>query len=160
MEGRYVTIKQQKRGSIVKLPMSNGLYNIFAQQKKEFFRQQWVAPQLQRRDGKWVPYTVTLVNDYFDKIKKEAGLSSDLQLRDLRRTAITETIENGADALQVMMLSGHNSTSSLMPYFVHTLKGAQKAQEIREFPDQLIEFNPSKGRRHERLLKQYESARP
>ena len=150
MEKRFVAITQKKKGSTVKLPMSDGLYSIFMQQKRDFIKQQWVAPQLQRRDGRWVPYSVAVINDYFSQIKEAAGLSSELQLRDLRRTAITETIENGGDALQVMMLSGHNSVASLTPYFVHTLKGAQKAQEIRQFPSSLVESSPLKGRRYER----------
>jgi integrase len=150
MINRCVSITQKKRGSAVKLPMSEGLYSILLQQQRDFVKQQWVAPQLQRQNGKWVPYSVGGINDYFTQIKTAAGLSSELQLRDLRRTAITETIENGADALQVMMLSGHNSAASLMPYFVHTLKGAQKAQEIRQFPSHLISTSPLRGRLYER----------
>jgi site-specific recombinase XerD len=77
----------------------------------------------------------------FNDIKEAAKLPAELQMRDLRRTAITETIENGADLLTVMMLSGHRAASSVTPYFVHTLKGSTKAQEIRQFPAQLLESN-------------------
>ena len=149
MEKKIVTITQSKRGATVRLPISDGLMSVFKQQKAEFFEKlehKYVAPQMVRRNGKWVPYTSGSLNNYFDAICEAAKLPKTLQLRDLRRTAITETIENGADALQVMMLSGHQSVASLQPYFVHTLKGAQTAQTIRDFPATLIEGGMVKKR--------------
>lgn len=148
-DNRCVTITQSKRGATVKLPISDGLLSVLRQQQRDFFaaiKQTYVAPQMVRREGKWIPYTITGLNNYFDAICNAAKLPKHLQLRDLRRTAITETIENGADALQVMMLSGHQSVSSLQPYFVHTLKGAKTAQAIRDFPSSLVDGEMVKKR--------------
>lgn len=137
MEKRKVSIRQSKRGATVHLPISDGLYSILQQQKKDFPSPQLVAPRMRRVDAEWKPYTVSNICTGFNAVKAEAKLAKELQLRDLRRTAITETIENGGDVLTVMMLSGHTSTASLTPYFVHTFKGAQKAQATREFPSDL-----------------------
>jgi integrase len=134
-----VTITQSKRGATVKLPISPGLATMLLSQKKDFVLSPYVAPQMVRRQGKFVPYTISTINNYATDIMQEAKLDRGLQLRDLRRTAITETIENGGDLLTVMQMSGHQHAASVTPYFVHTRKGAAKAQEIRQFPQQLIE---------------------
>ena len=134
-----VTIRQSKRDAIVRLPISHGLATMLKQQKKDFFLSQYVAPQMVRQQGKFKPYTLSTINNYVSAIMTAARLDTNLQLRDLRRTAITETIENGGDLLTVMQMSGHQSAASVTPYFVHTRRGAAKAQEIRQFPDQLME---------------------
>ena len=138
MKERMVVINQSKRGATVKLPISDGLHSVLQQQWQEFPCRHLVAPKMRRVGVEWVAYDVLSINNIFHKIAEAAKLPKHLQLRDLRRTAITETIENGADMLTVMMLSGHRSVASVSPYFVHTLKGSTKAQEIRQFPSQLI----------------------
>lgn len=137
-ETNTVTITQSKRGATVKLPISQGLATMLKQQQKDFFLSPLVAPQMVRRAGKWVPYSIGTINGHVTAIMAEAKLDRELQLRDLRRTAITETIENGGDLLTVMQMSGHQHAASVTPYFVHTRKGAAKAQEIRQFPQQLM----------------------
>jgi len=138
LKDRMVTITQSKRGATVKLPISDGLHSVLQQQWTDFPCRHLVAPRMRRVDSEWKAYDVLTINALFHKIAEAAKLPKHLQLRDLRRTAITETIENGADMLTVMMLSGHRSVASVSPYFVHTLKGSTKAQEIRQFPSQLI----------------------
>jgi integrase len=139
LKERMVIITQSKRGATVKLPISDGLHSVLQQQWNDFPCRHLVAPRMRRVGSEWVAYNVLSINAIYHDIAEAAKLPKQLQLRDLRRTAITETIENGADMLTVMMLSGHRSVASVSPYFVHTLKGATKAQEIRQFPDQLIE---------------------
>ena len=138
-ETNTVTIRQSKRDAKVQLPISEGLAKMLKQQKKDFFLSDYVAPQMVRRQGKFIPYPVSTINKYYLDICDAAKLGRELQLRDLRRTAITETIENGGDLITVMQMSGHQDVSSVMPYFVHTRRGAAKAQEIRQFPTQLVE---------------------
>ena len=138
-EERSVTITQSKRKAVVKLPISNGLYSLLKQQHQDFGRQEYVAPRMTRINMKWVPYSPQHVNDIVHAIMEKAKIPEGLQLRDLRRTAITETIEGGADAVTLMQLSGHQSVHSLQPYIVHTLTGSKKAQDIRNFPTQLME---------------------
>jgi integrase len=134
-----VTITQSKRGATVKLPISEGLATMLKQQQKDFFLSSYVAPQMVRRQGKWTPYSIATLNSHVTDIMAEARLDKALQLRDLRRTAITETIENGGDLLTVMQMSGHQHAASVTPYFVHTRRGAAKAQEIRQFPQHLMQ---------------------
>lgn len=138
-----VTITQSKRGATVKLPISEGLATMLKQQQKDFFLSPYVAPQMIRRHGKWVPYSIGTLNSYVIDIMAEARLDRKMQLRDLRRTAITETIENGGDLLTVMQMSGHQHAASVTPYFVHTRRGAAKAQEIRQFPQHLMQQQPT-----------------
>lgn len=139
LDTNTVTIRQSKRDAKVQLPISEGLAKMLKQQKKDFFLSNYVAPQMVRRQGKFIPYSVDTINNYFCDICEAARIDDELQLRDLRRTAITETIENGGDIITVMQMSGHQDVSSVMPYFVHTRRGAAKAQEIRQFPTQLVE---------------------
>jgi len=49
----------------------------------------------------------------------------------LRRTAITEMIEAGADLAGIMQVSGHNSPQSVKPYMVNTFSGASRVLEAR-----------------------------
>jgi len=138
-ENQTATIHQSKRGAIVKLPITNGLFDILKQQYRDFGHQEYVAPSMRKRYGKYPPYSVSKMNELSRKIMEEAKVPQTLQLRDLRRTAITESLEGGAEIIHIMQMSGHRSMHSLTPYIVHTLKGSTKAQEMRQFPDRLLE---------------------
>ena len=50
---------------------------------------------------------------------------------DLRRTAVKEMMEGGADTIGMMQVTGHKNISSLKPYMVNTLSGAKKALSKR-----------------------------
>lgn len=143
LKEKTVTIVQSKKGVTVRLPISDGLLNILQQQWKEHPCRTYVAPRHRSSTTRdWVPYNIITIMHHYREIGEVAGIPKTLQLRDLRRTAITEVIENGGDLLTVMMMSGHTHAASVSPYFVHTLKGSTKAQEIRDFPSMLI--NPNK----------------
>lgn len=137
----FFTVKQSKRGATVKIPISTGLMSILKQQRDDFGMQDYVAPRMVRYQGKWCHYSIQTLNNIFARIKEEASIPDDLQMRDLRRTALTETVEGGADAVTLMQLSGHQSITSLNPYIVHTLAGATKAQDMRQFPDSIVAEN-------------------
>lgn len=133
------TITQSKRGATVKLPISGGLLNLLKQQHRDFAHSsEYVAPRMVRWKGKWVPYSINTINNIAKRVMEMAKIPDELQLRDLRRTAITETMEGGADAIILMQMSGHTNINSLQPYLVHTLTGATKAQSLRQFPQQLL----------------------
>lgn len=135
---QIVVIEQSKRGATVKLPISTGLFEMLKQQHHDIPTSEYVAP-LRKRWGKWMPYTAVILSRHFHAVAKLAKLPDDLQLRDLRRTAITESIEGGAEMVHIMQMSGHKSIDSLNPYVVHTLRGSTRAQEMRQFPDRLLE---------------------
>jgi integrase len=152
LKNKTVTIQQSKKGVTVRLPISDGLANILQQQYKEHPCRTYVAPRHRSADKRdWVPYTIVTIMYHFREICEVAGIPQELQLRDLRRTAITEVIENGGDLLTVMMMSGHQNAASVSPYFVHTLKGSTKAQQIREFPSTLINPNLLKETMNEKF---------
>jgi len=50
---------------------------------------------------------------------------------DLRRTAITELVEEGVDITGIMQVSGHKNPQSVKPYLVNTYSGASQALSSR-----------------------------
>lgn len=135
-----IVVIQSKRGSRVELPVSKGLQQMLAQQKIDFGWQEYVAPSL-KRDGKQglLPYTLQSFNKAATKLMEEAKLPEELTIRDLRRTAVTEMIEEGVPLPSISSMTGHASLTSLTPYVRHTLKGAMNAQAMRNYPDYLLE---------------------
>ena len=55
----------------------------------------------------------------------DAGLSSELQLRDLRRTGTTEMVDAGVSIGQIMSVTGHANPQSVKPYMKHTYDAVQ-----------------------------------
>lgn len=135
-----VTLVQSKRGVKVEIPTSTGLRQVLVQQHKDFGWQKYVAPMVainRPRQG-LVPYSKLYVNKVAREIMDAAGISKELQIRDLRRTAITEMVEMGVPVPSVMSVSGHTSVASLSPYIKHTLKGATNAQQMRQVSEYLL----------------------
>jgi integrase len=91
-----------------------------------------MAPSTQE-DGKGglLPYSLNNLSRVGLTIMREAGLPEELQLMDLRRTAITELVESGVPLPNIMALSGHSTPQSLTPYMKATLKGSTLAQTMR-----------------------------
>ncbi|MEK9820464.1 MAG: tyrosine-type recombinase/integrase, partial [Pseudomonadales bacterium] len=120
-------LTQSKRGTDVHLPISPALHNILTQQKETFGFQQYVAPQIQPKDGAYKPYTKNTMYQHVNPILKAAGLPMELTAMDMRRTAITEMVEAGVDITQIKQVSGHTNINSLTPYIKHTFTGASEA---------------------------------
>jgi hypothetical protein len=57
-------------------------------------------------------------------IARNAGISDDLQIRDLRRTGATEGASAGATPWEMMAVGGWQTQSSIRPYFVGTSEQA------------------------------------
>jgi integrase len=106
------------------------------QQKEDFGFQPYVAPKPTPTTGAYVPYTVDSIDDIINEVKQEAGLPKRLTAMDLRRTAITEMIEGGADLAHIMQVSGHRSPESVRPYMVNTFRGASMALSKRGGQDE------------------------
>ena len=64
---------------------------------------------------------------------EEAGLPSRLQLRDIRRTVLTDLANHGATDTEIMAYSGHKSRESLMPYVCISTQQARNAAGKRQF---------------------------
>jgi integrase len=124
------TIKQQKRGATVHLPIEGQVRELLLKQKEDFDFQEYVLPYL-RQDKAWRPMTAMVWGRLFNEVKDLAGLPAHLLIRNLRTTAITEMIEAGVDTAQVKQATGHKDISSLNPYIRNTRKGAKGALDAR-----------------------------
>lgn len=77
------------------------------------------------------PWKLDHFRHEFARIRKAAGLPSDLQYRDLRRTALTEAGAAGATDAELQAVGGHKSRDMLSTYVVPTPEMAASAQSKR-----------------------------
>lgn len=103
---------QSKRGAEVAIPLDEVTMDILDQQYQDYGDQPFVAPHY--RTGR--PYELTHLSKTFQRIRDAAGLPKELQLRDLRRTVISELAEASVTEAEIMSWSGHVNPQSLKPY--------------------------------------------
>ena len=127
LDAQRIDLTQSKRGADVHLPIPEALTAMLQQQKDDFGFQTYVAPKTTPVAGAYVPYPVDQIDDAINEVKDAAGLPKNITAMDLRRTAITEMVEGGADLAQIMQVSGHRSPDSVKPYMVNTFSGAKTA---------------------------------
>lgn len=127
LDAQRIDLTQSKRGADVHLPIPEALTAMLQQQKDDFGFQTYVAPKTTPVAGAYVPYPVDQIDDAINEVKDAAGLPKNITAMDLRRTAITEMVEGGADLAQIMQVSGHRSPDSVKPYMVNTYTGAKNA---------------------------------
>lgn len=127
LDAQRIDLTQSKRGADVHLPIPEALTAMLQQQKEDFGFQTYVAPKTTPVAGAYVPYPVDQIDDAINEVKDAAGLPKNITAMDLRRTAITEMVEGGADLAQIMQVSGHRSPDSVKPYMVNTYTGAKNA---------------------------------
>ena len=77
------------------------------------------------------PYTETNFCHAFAAVRKAAGLPGDLQMRDLRRTALSEANAGGATIPDMQGLGGHKGLQTLPVYIVPTPERSAAAQVAR-----------------------------
>ncbi len=129
---RKVTIKQTKRGATVELPIPVNLFTMIAEQKDDWDFQQYVVPHLRASDNGYRPLSLCQVSSLANEVKEACDLPSELQVRDLRKTAIVQMIESGVDHLAIQSVSGHKNVASLNPYNKFSLKTAKAALDRRQ----------------------------
>ena len=122
-----LSLEQSKRRARVSIPLAKDLQEMLRQQRADVGWQQWMMPT-----PKMKPYTLQGLAKAGKLVMEEAGLPAELQLMDLRRTAVTEMVGAGVPLTNVMSLTGHATPSSLTPYVRHTLKSATVAQDMRD----------------------------
>ena len=127
LDAQRIDLTQSKRGADVHLPISEALTAMLQKQKEDFGFQPYVAPKTTPVAGAYVPYPVDQIDDAINQVKDAAGLPKNITAMDLRRTAITEMVEGGADLAHIMQVSGHRSPDSVTPYMVNTFSGAKNA---------------------------------
>lgn len=126
LETGVLSLEQSKRRARVSIPLSKDLQDMLRQQHNDVGWQQWMMPT-----AKMKPYTLQGLAKAGKLVMDEAGLPAELQLMDLRRTAVTEMVGAGVPLTNVMSLTGHATPGSLTPYVRHTLKSATVAQDMR-----------------------------
>ena len=123
---------QSKRNAEVHLPISNGLCAMLRQQRDDFQElSEYVAPRTKAKAGRYSPYLVREVGDLVNEVLDAADLPRELCAMDLRRTAVTEMVEGGADQAAIRQVTGHKDIKSLNPYMVNTFSGASRALSTR-----------------------------
>ena len=138
LDAQRIDLTQSKRGADVHLPIPEALTAMLQQQKDDFGFQTYVAPKTTPVAGAYVPYPVDQIDDAINEVKDAAGLPKNITAMDLRRTAITEMVEGGADLAQIMQVSGHRSPDSVRPYMVNTFSGAKTALAKRGGRDEEV----------------------
>ncbi len=126
-----IDLTQSKRNADVHLPISKNLCNMLRNHKEEFGFQKYVAPKINIDRGLIRAYAETEIAPVINDIQVEANLPTELNAQDLRRTAVTEMMEAGVDAVGLMQVTGHQNITSLKPYMVNTFSGASKALAAR-----------------------------
>ena len=126
-----IDMVQSKRNAEIHLPISQGLCSMLRQQKEDFGFQEYVAPRIKPRAGAYTPYDKEEISNLINVLLDEANLPRELTAMDLRRTAVTEMMEGGADLVGIMQVTGHKNIASVKPYMVNTYSGASKALEKR-----------------------------
>jgi integrase len=127
MEAGVLHLEQSKRRARVSVPLPQDLQQMLKQQQTGLGWQQYMFPL----PDKMEPYTLTGLAKAGRIVMEKAGLPAELQLMDLRRTAVTEMVSAGVPVPNIMSLTGHATPQSLVPYMKHTLKSATVAQEMR-----------------------------
>lgn len=118
---------QSKRGAEVDIPLEDRVLDILDQQYQDYGNQPYVAPHFRTKK----PYELTHLSKTFQRIREAAGLPKELQVRDLRRTVVTELANNGATEAEIMSWSGHKNPQSLKPYLKVGKAAARNAFEKR-----------------------------
>ena len=127
LDTRQLYLQQSKRRAEVFLPISEDLTYMLQQQKGDFGFQQYVAPHPVPMGGVFEPYRMERLSKTGRRIMREAGLSEELRLMDLRRTGVTQMVDKGVPLPQIMSVTGHNHVSSVRPYMKHTYESANSA---------------------------------
>ena len=131
LDNAVTTIIQTKRGSRVELPIPDNLIDMLKQQKEDWDFQPYVVPHHRPQDNAYRPLTVSQMTTLLGEVKEAAGLPEELQVGDLRKTAIVQMIESGVDHLAIQSVSGHKNVQSLNPYNKFSLKTAKAALDRR-----------------------------
>jgi integrase len=119
-ENRTITIQQQKTHSVVVLPMSDRLWARLVNNKNLEYHYA-IGPKL----------TMNQLNRHFNHIKSKCTIRPELQIRALRRTAVTEAAANGATEDELMAVGGWKSRQVVSVYAKPTLQAAINLQKKR-----------------------------
>jgi len=111
----YIDLTQNKTGSEVIVPISDTAMDLCGRPE----------PASRKFLLSFDIKTLNALRRSFNNIKDFLNIPKELQLRDIRRTAITEMSERGATDDEMRTVSGHKDSSMLPVYSVPTILKAQ-----------------------------------
>ena len=129
---RKLSLEQSKRRSQVTLPIEDDLYDMLIHQEQDFGFQQYVVPRTMPVQGQYQPYSMQRLSKAGRAVMRQAGLSEELRLMDLRRTGTTQMVEAGVPMGQIMSVTGHSNPQSVKPYMKNTYSSANSALTMRK----------------------------
>ena len=132
LEARKLYLEQSKRRAEVTLPIEDDLLEMLTQQEQDFGFQQYVVPRTSPVQGQYHPYSLERLSKAGRAVMREAGLSDELRLSDLRRTGTTQMVEAGVPMGQIMSVTGHSNPQSVKPYMKNTYASANNALTTRK----------------------------
>ena len=132
LEARKLYLEQSKRRAEVTLPIEDDLLEMLTQQEQDFGFQQYVVPRTSPVQGQYHAYSMERLSKAGRAVMREAGLSDELRLSDLRRTGTTQMVEAGVPMGQIMSVTGHTNPQSVKPYMKNTYASANNALTTRK----------------------------
>ena len=132
LEERKLYLEQSKRRAEVTLPIEDNLLEMLTQQEQDFGFQQYVVPRTSPVQGQYHAYSMERLSKAGRAVMREAGLSDELRLSDLRRTGTTQMVEAGVSMGQIMSVTGHTNPQSVKPYMKNTYASANNALTTRK----------------------------
>ena len=132
LEAKKLYLEQSKRRAEVTLPIEDDLLDMLTQQEQDFGFQQYVVPRTSPVQGQYHPYSMERLSKAGRAVMREAGLSEELRLMDLRRTGTTQMVEAGVPMGQIMSVTGHSNPQSVKPYMKNTYESANNALTARK----------------------------
>jgi len=129
---RKLYLEQSKRRAEVTLPIEDDLLEMLVQQEQDFGFQPYVVPRTTPVQGQYHPYSMERLSKAGRAVMRQAGLSEELRLMDLRRTGTTQMVEAGVPMGQIMSVTGHSNPQSVKPYMKNTFASANNALTTRK----------------------------
>ncbi|HOE16632.1 MAG TPA: site-specific integrase [Syntrophorhabdaceae bacterium] len=117
LKRRIIEVVKSKNGEKRAIPMSNTLYDVFANVK------------VRAISGPVFPISVRSLRVAFEKTLKKAEIQ-DFKFHDLRHTFATRLVQNGVDIYKVKELLGHKSITMTMRYAHHYPESLRGSIEI------------------------------
>jgi len=122
-----LSLEQSKTGTKVVVPLTSRTLNLLDRRYQELPNTDTLVCT---KTG--LKYHLTNLNNEFRIVRDKLGIPSNIQLRDLRRTTLTELGNAGATEDEIIAVSGHKSRQVVSVYVQKTKQQAFNAMEKRK----------------------------
>ncbi|GEO81944.1 tyrosine-type recombinase/integrase [Pararhodospirillum oryzae] len=142
---RTCEIRQSKTGTRLVVPVFPELAALLDSTPRR-------SPVIVVNEGTGRPYTMEPFSKLFRKVAKTAGLPTDLQFRDLRRTAATRLGEAGCSDDEIRAITGHKSRSVVARYVrPNSIMAESAMNRLGQYLSGTLTESPSENRRKKDL---------